>query len=80
VLCDKFMDQPGYELVKRGQYIFQDGANARDLDVRMELTATVRPGQKINMTMILFTPRAEANICPRCSTITRAGSGTDVEW
>jgi hypothetical protein len=80
VLCDKFKHRPGYELVRRGQYIFQDGASARDLDVKIQLTATVRPGQKINMSMILFAPRTEANICPRCETVTIATAGADVDW
>jgi hypothetical protein len=56
VLCDKFEDRPGYELVKRRQYVFQDGANARDLNVKIQFTAAVRPGQKVHMSMVLFSP------------------------
>lgn len=80
VLCDKFIDRPGYDLVRRGQYVFQDGASPRDLSPNIKLTAVVRPGQTVHMSMIIFSPRATDNSCPRCGVIARAGGETDVEW
>ncbi|KAF4631717.1 hypothetical protein G7Y89_g6414 [Cudoniella acicularis] len=78
VLCDKFISRPGYELVKRRQYIFQDGANGRDLSVKVHFTSAVRPGQKITMCMAFFSPKGQKNVCPKCGTVTIAGSNTDV--
>jgi hypothetical protein len=80
VLCDKFIDRPGYELVKRRQYIFQDGANGRDLSVKVHFPSVVRPGQKVTMCMVFFSPKEEENICPKCGTVTIARSNTDVNW
>jgi hypothetical protein len=80
VLCDKFIGRPGYELVKRRQYIFQDGANGRDLSVKVHFTSVVRPGQKVTMCMVVFSPKGEENICPKCGTVTIARSNTDVNW
>jgi hypothetical protein len=80
VLCDKFIDRPGYELVKRRQYIFQDGANGRDLSAKVHFTSVVRPGQKVTMCMVFFSPKGEENICPNCGTVTIARSNTDVNW
>ncbi|TVY59716.1 hypothetical protein LSUE1_G008187 [Lachnellula suecica] len=79
VLCDKFKDRPGYDLVKRRRYLFQNGANARDLSFKIQLMAAVRPGQKVNMSMILFSPQRNANVCPGCGAITVARDDADVE-
>jgi hypothetical protein len=80
VLCNKFSGHPGYELVKRKQYLFQDAANGRDLSIKLHFTSAVRPGQKIVMCMILFSPEGQNNICPKCGAVTVAGSNVDVDW
>jgi hypothetical protein len=80
VLCDKFSGRPGYELVKRKQYLFQDGANGRDLSVKLQFPSAVRPGQKIAMCMVLFSPEGQNNVCPKCGAVTITGSNMDVDW
>jgi hypothetical protein len=80
ILCNKFSNRPGHEMVKRRQYIMQDELSGRELHPAIPLDVAVRPGQKMNMCMVFYSKEEPENTCPRCGTITLARSDEDVEW
>jgi hypothetical protein len=82
LLIDNFSDRPGGDIVKAGRYVLQDFVSGRDLNPTTPFHRIVRPGQKIVMAMVFYSPGEEdkANTCPRCATVAISSSNQDICW
>ena len=80
ILYDKFSKSPGHEMVKRRQYAVLDDLSGRELRRILPFGSAVRPGQKINMSMIFYSHKEAESFCPRCKTVTAANKDEEVEW
>lgn len=81
ILAKRFEGLPGSEMVRRKEYAIEEGSSSDgyELNRASELSATLRPGQKINMCMVFRDP-AEDDVCPRCQTVARGSSGSRTQW
>lgn len=76
----------GAEKIERGEFVIQDSATKRDIDLRRDWELCFSPGQRVDMSMICT--RAEpltfpTRLCPKCGHCTgssEAVRGEDVEW
>ena len=80
IIHDQFQNRPGWNLVKDRRYIIQDCQTGKIMRQDILFTHAVRPGQKLLMAMVFYQQLEPDNICPRCKTITVAGSSVDVVW
>jgi hypothetical protein len=67
-------------MVQGRQYLIQDCLTGTILRQDIPFLKAIRPGQKLLMAMIFYSKPEMENICPRCKTITIAGSVDNVEW
>ncbi|RYP69338.1 hypothetical protein DL771_006148 [Monosporascus sp. 5C6A] len=64
----RFKKRKGYDMVLKRQFALEENWSGRDLDQTLPLIACLRPGMKINMSMVFVNPKLIQGSCPRCKT------------
>ena len=80
ILLKRFEKRSGHQKVLKGEYVIEEGITGRDVSRENELIMCLRPGQKIDMSMIFSDIDGNSNRCPRCFTISEASSETRTQW
>ncbi|KAE8441910.1 hypothetical protein EG329_004168 [Mollisiaceae sp. DMI_Dod_QoI] len=68
ILSKRFEKHPGHEMIQRREYAIEDSSSGHELGRESELLLCVRPGQKIEMTVVFSEKNSAGNSCPRCQT------------
>jgi len=74
ILVKRFEKRSGHQKVLKGEYVIEEGITGRDVSRENELIMCLRPGQKIDMSMIFSDLGGDSNRCPRCFTKLEASS------
>ncbi len=61
-------------------HVIEEGITGKDVSRENELSMCLRPGQKIDMSMIFSDLDGNSNHCPRCFTKSKASSETRTQW
>jgi hypothetical protein len=80
ILSDKFSDRCGETLVKRGRYALQDSLSGHEIPDSITPFRSMRPGQRVHMTMVFYSDAETNNLCPRCKTPSESDSGREAQW
>ncbi|KAF4615625.1 hypothetical protein G7Y89_g15282 [Cudoniella acicularis] len=68
IISKRFEKHPGHKMVRNGMYAIEEGSSGQELSRTSELVLCLRPGQKIDMSMVFSEGNANNNTCPRCGT------------
>ncbi|KAJ3521381.1 hypothetical protein NM208_g13315 [Fusarium decemcellulare] len=79
LISDRFKNHNGYEMVTQRRYVLEDSASGRDLRSDWPLSACLRRGMKVNMSMIFQIEKITIGVCPRCKEVTDAVEGITVQ-
>ncbi len=79
VLEARFLNLPGENKVKSGEYALSDSASGRDLLRSQEFVSAFLPGGRIDMCM-LFQERESDNSCPGCHERNKTGESAGTTW
>ncbi len=80
ILIKRFEKRSGHQKVLKGEYVIEEGITGKDVSRENELSMCLRPGQKIDMSMIFSDLDGNSNHCPRCFTKSKASSETRTQW
>jgi hypothetical protein len=80
ILLKRFEKSSGHQKVLKGEYVIEEGITGKDMSRDNELIMCLRPGQKINMSMIFSDLDGPINRCPRCFTKSEASCETRTQW
>lgn len=83
VLEARFQGVPGLKKVKSLEYVLQDLATRRKIDVTKSWESIFRPGKRVNMSMVFSQYQAQASLCPGCSSenvILGDDANDDIQW
>jgi hypothetical protein len=58
----------------------RDDLNGLEIRQNQPLGYTLRPGQKVNMSIVYFTGDKDVMNCPRCKKSTHRANNTDLTW
>jgi hypothetical protein len=80
---DQFSGLKGYDLVREGLYVLEEGFTGKDLDQHLPLALSFRRGMKVNMSMeFAGRDRPGLESCPRCHCHANNTSrkGMTIQW
>jgi hypothetical protein len=80
IIVKRFEEQPGYKMVQRRQFAIEDDLTGREASRSFGWSICLRPGQKINMTMIFPDSDANSTSCPGCGTESAASTEDRIQW
>jgi hypothetical protein len=80
ILLKRFEKRPGHQKILQGEFAIEEGVTGRDITRKHEFYTCVRPGQKIDMSMVFSDLDANSNHCPRCGTKSGAEAATRTQW
>ena len=67
-------------MVTKRLYALEESCSGRDLDQSIPLSACIRRGMKINMSMVFVNAKIIQGICPRCKTAVDSPKDALVNW
>jgi hypothetical protein len=68
------------DMIERGDFIIQDSASKRDVNLEMDWELCFSPGQRVQMSMIFKRPTRPTNNCPTCKADCGGSTEEDVDW
>lgn len=68
ILAKRFEGHPGHGKVRSREYAIEEGNSGHELNRTSELVLCLRPGQKIDISMVFSEGSTNNNTCPRCQT------------
>lgn len=82
LLAHQFENRKGHKRVLNGEYALEEACTGTDIDTSLPLSASVRKGMKINMSIIFMvdTIITQPERCPRCETSYSAAENVVVQW
>jgi hypothetical protein len=80
IIMKRFEKRSGYQKVIKREYAFEEDLTGRDISRDNELVISLRPGQKVDMSMIFSDRDGDSNRCPRCFTKSEASDETRTQW
>jgi hypothetical protein len=80
IIAKRFEKHPGHNMVQMGQFALEEEVTGREVNRETDWTMCLRPGQKINMSMVFPDTEASSNHCPRCQTKSAASSDDRTRW
>lgn len=82
VLEVRFSEVPGLRKVKKLEYVMQDTASKKALDLGRPWESIFRPGRKVIMSILFQEFGSTPSTCPACLEDDRAaaGEGTHIQW
>jgi hypothetical protein len=69
-----------HQKILKREYVIEEGITGRDVSRENELIMSLRPGQKVDMSMIFSDLDGNSNRCPRCFNKSEASSETRTQW
>jgi hypothetical protein len=79
VLEARFLNFPGEEKIKSGEYAISHGASEQDLERTQAFETAFLPGRRIDMCM-LFREYGSNNSCPGCGQKNESPESTATTW
>lgn len=80
VLQSNFESIPsGQRKIHNGEFVIQDAANGRLIDLSKDWAACFAPGQRVDMRMVFQRTIRKRNRCPSCQTPHRVQHGSDIQ-
>lgn len=79
----RFQDVPGLKKVKSMEYALQDVATKRKIDLTRSWESILRPGRRVNMSMVFPQTQAQSSSCPGClaeNTVVGGGMTDEIQW
>ena len=80
ILIKRFEKRPGHQKMLRREFAIEEGHSGRELSRSRNILFSLRPGEKIDMSMIFQDNTGKANHCPRCGADTAEASGLRIQW
>jgi hypothetical protein len=80
ILLKRFEKRPGHQKILKGEFAIEEGITGRDISREHDFCKILRPGQKIDMTMVFSDFDASSNHCPRCWTKSEAEAEARTQW
>lgn len=80
ILAKRFENHPGHGKIRRGKYFLEEEHDGREINRFSDLTTSLHPGQKIDMSVLFGEYSGSSNNCPRCKTKIAAPACTGVQW
>ncbi|PQE17488.1 vegetative cell wall protein [Rutstroemia sp. NJR-2017a WRK4] len=72
--------QEASEMIDRGDFVIQDAASKKDVNLGMDWELCFSPGQRVEMSMIFKRPTGLANSCPTCKADCGGSTEEDIDW
>lgn len=81
----RFQGKQGLKKICRKEYVLQESATGREVDLSLEFDDAILPGQKITMSLVFKRDATDQSTqtmahCPRCNMISEQPTNTDVLW
>jgi hypothetical protein len=79
----RFRHVPGLKKVQRSEYLVQEPASKRRLNLQAPWESVFLPGRRVVMSMIFRTPQTSMSSCPGCQTeneVPTNESQSEVQW
>lgn len=81
----RFQGKQGFKKICRKEYVLQESAMGREVDMSLDFDDAFLPGQKINMSLVFKRDSTEQSTqatghCPRCNTVSEQLADVDVLW
>ncbi|OBT63429.1 hypothetical protein VE03_07157 [Pseudogymnoascus sp. 23342-1-I1] len=67
------------EVIEKGDFVIQDSATKRDVNLGMEWDRCFSPGQRVEMSMVFKRPIRPTNNCPTCKADCGKPTAEDIE-
>lgn len=67
-------------MIERGDFVIQDSATKKDINLRMDWDLCFSPGQRVDMSMVFKRRTRPTNNCPNCKADSDKSTGEDIEW
>jgi hypothetical protein len=80
ILTKRFEKHPGHGKILRREYAIEEGSSGRDLSRTTDWSMCLRPGQKIDMSMVFPEGESNTNHCPRCRVKSAVSSEARTQW
>lgn len=80
LLAGYFKGKKGETLVRRQQYLLEDGASGEQSNTKVPLYLGLWRGMKVYMTMVFYEDKRATATCPRCRVMTNAPEGVTIQW
>jgi hypothetical protein len=80
IITKRFEKHPGHRKIQEREYAIEEDSSGHEINRSMDLAMCLRPGQKIDMSVLFSENNATGNICPRCKTESAALSETRTQW
>jgi hypothetical protein len=80
IIAKRFENHAGYQKIQRGEYTIEDGITGRGIRRGCDLLMSLRPGQKIDMSVVFPAVDTKSNHCPRCQTKCVTSLAEKTQW
>lgn len=80
ILRKRFELQVGHTMVCEGHYAIEDGNDGHEIARNTDLLSCLRPGQKVDMSMVFDELHWDSNTCPRCRTKVTGSTDSRIQW
>ncbi|KAN0098878.1 hypothetical protein V8E51_014541 [Hyaloscypha variabilis] len=67
------------EMIERGDFVIQDSATKKDVNLEMDWELCFSPGQRVEMSMVFKRPARPTNTCPTCKADCGGSTEEDIE-
>jgi hypothetical protein len=80
ILAKRFEQHTGHTMVQHGKYAIEESSSSQEIDRTTALVCCLRPGQKIDMSMVFPESSSNDNTCLRCKTEASGSTDFRVQW
>lgn len=80
IIAKRFEKHPGHKKIQQREYAIEEGTTGRELSRATEWCMSLRPGQKVDMSVMFPENSALSNHCPHCHTRSASSSETRTQW
>ncbi|KAF6803827.1 hypothetical protein CPLU01_16091 [Colletotrichum plurivorum] len=80
LLAHRFENRRGHSMVLRKQFALEESCSGADIERHIPWSVAIRPGMKINMSMVFPKDSKVLEKCPRCKTKLKDLKRINVEW
>ncbi len=80
ILSKRFEKHPGHRMIQRREYVIEEGSSGHEFTRASELVLSLRPGQKVDMSMVFPERNVARNNYPRCQTVVIGSTDIRFQW
>jgi len=80
ILSQRFRNHKGYSKVLNGEFVIQDDTTGTEIEREFDWSMSLRPGQKVDMSVVFKERDTDINSCPRCKTKSQASLDDRIQW